>query len=195
MTEGGRQRTNLAGRNCPTPSALCHLSFVLGLVVFVAVAETWSQYLSSGPASGKTNRLSPRTAYYRRKVLESWGCIVIPPAVEKPRGVGRKTGIWLEKPTRPSSAGESVNRQTSQDCATVCCLRFSIRHRDAFSDRLLMSHPRTGLALRAIAAAVLHGEPRQKDKRIQDKRRRQHHQTPGEPSNQDRSGSDQRQEP
>ncbi len=37
-----------------------------------------------------------------------------------PIGATRKTGIWLENPTAPSSNPEPVSLYTSQDCATVC---------------------------------------------------------------------------
>ena len=35
-------------------------------------------------------------------------------------GATRKTGIWLAKPTAPSSSPEPVRRYTSHDWATVC---------------------------------------------------------------------------
>src|SRR5882757_3991027 len=37
-----------------------------------------------------------------------------------PTGDIRKTGIWLAKPTVPSSNADPVSRYTSHDCATVC---------------------------------------------------------------------------
>ena len=39
----------------------------------------------------------------------------MPPSTEN-----ANTGIWPEKPTRPSSAEEPVRLYTSQDCATFC---------------------------------------------------------------------------
>ena len=41
-------------------------------------------------------------------------------AVIPPIGATRNTGIWLAKPTDPSSKPEPVILYTSHDCATVC---------------------------------------------------------------------------